>query len=73
MIKKLLGLFRWNRKPLHETTVIIDGEATPETIKRDRDGRRYVAYSHTCCDCGLNHEVIIEVKRKKLVFYYWRK
>lgn len=44
--------------------VLINGE--PWEIEHD------VMVGHTCCDCGLRHEMWVTIKRKKAILRFYR-
>ena len=78
-MKKIIDSLKCKVRNEHKTSgntnliQVIDGIPVAEKIYRDEEGNRYVKFIHTCCDCGLKHDMKVDIQRSKLLFRYWRK
>lgn len=67
-------MWKWllrKKKQEHETVKLMNGEPIDSPIQKE-NGIRFVEHYHKCCDCGLRHDVRINIGRKILTFHYWR-
>ena len=55
------------RRSVKTITAVKRGE--PFAVERDGKSAEFV---HHCCDCGLRHDVRVNIGPKNLVFRFWR-